>query len=358
MKKIDSFRGLPFKYESFLIEKYDSFMTTCRYLEIHYKNHEFHYLLVYQDDKLEELLLFGNNGDTATCFNSLVEIEATILEMCMLELFFNYPQIAKIRLIALYTEYERKKAVLYSRSDDHILKLPSDMDEYMEALGSSTRQHLRSHKAKLLRDYPDARFIAKFGDEIDEQIVDKIVELKRIRMREKGKPPGIDYTYKHNMYHYCRHYGCVTYIEVDGEIIAGSINTMMNKHAFGHVTAFHPRFSKYSVGEMCAFYLIQVAIERGQKKLHFLWGASDLKKRLLAEPSMLFSYIVYKDYTADYYISKAKIKVIDMMLRLKESRFTLPLRHVIAVYRKNYWKLNLMSMLLSGISLIDDVPAT
>ena len=72
MITIQYFNGLPLEYESFLIEKYKSFFTTCRYLEIYQPGDEINYVLISENGSLIEVLIFEMKGDTITCLNKLV----------------------------------------------------------------------------------------------------------------------------------------------------------------------------------------------------------------------------------------------------------------------------------------------
>ena len=334
MHTLKCFKGLPIEYESFLIQKYDSFITTCRYIEVYGKDYDINYMLVYKVGILSELLIFGNKGNTSTCFNSLVNIGQHVIAECTNKLFEQYPAIQKIKIDASYIQYASKKAVLHFTSDNHILNLPATMDDYYMQLGSSTRQHIKNRKVRLLRDYPQVKFITKFGVDIEESIIDKIIQLNIDRMKQKGTIPGIDNTSKNDIYKYSQHYGCVAYIEIDGVIVAGNISTIINKAIFAHVTAHNNDFAKYNVGEICAFYLIQTSIEKGLSGIHFLWGASDLKKRLTAQPHLLYFYILFRAYSFDYLLSKNKALLSRIIIRVKLSKYSKPLRDTIKFYRK------------------------
>ncbi|MDP4238376.1 MAG: GNAT family N-acetyltransferase [Bacteroidota bacterium] len=338
MISIECYSGLPIEYESFLIERYNSFITTCRYIEVYCTTYDINYMLVYKNNTLIELLIFGNKGNTSTCFNSLVDIDQNIVAEFTKEIFEKYSSIQKIDIVASYKEYTFPKAVLCPRSDDHILYLPSTMEDYYSKLGSSTRQTIKNRKVRLLRDYPEVNFVTKYGDEIEENIVDKIIQLNCNRMKNKGIIPRIDDTYKNNIFKYSQYYGCVAYLEIDGMVVAGCISSIINKGIFGHVNAHDDNFSKYNIGEICAFYIIQTSIEKGLSTFHLLWGKSDLKKRLLAKPHVLFSYIIYRSYSLDYIFNKAKTTVLLIMIRIKQSEFIEPLRNAIKGYRRKNWK--------------------
>jgi len=338
MISIECYEGLPLNYESFLIERYNSYMTTCRYIEIYNSNYDLNYMLVKEDNQLVELIIFGNKKDTSTCFNSLVDIDQNIISECLKKIFEIHNSIKKIKIVASYNNYLLRNSFLISEFNDHIIKLPSTMNDYYSELGRSTRQRLRNRKVKLLKDYPGVNFVTKFGIEIEERMIEKIIQLNYYRMKLKGKIPGKDNTFKNNIYKYSQYYGCVSYIEVDNEIIAGSISIILNNRIFGLVSAHDNNFNQYNLGEACIFFVIETAIEKGLSAFHFLWGESELKDRLLAKPKLLFSYVIYRSNTLDYFVGKLNALFIRKLLVIKQSNFTKPIRNVIKNYRSRSWK--------------------
>jgi len=291
MITIECFNGLPLEYESFLIEKYDSMFINCRYIEIYYPACDINYMLVYHDHNLIDLMIFANKGKTSTCLNLLANIDQNIIRKFVEKVFEKYPLIQKIEIGASYKSYSLRKSIIVSKTNDYILKLPMTMDDYYQALGQRTRKGIRNHQSKLLRDYPNVKFVTKFGNEIEKGIVDKIIQLNKDRMKHKGIIFGKTVTEMNNIYEYSRHYGCVVYIEIDGIIIAGRIAYLLNKQIFGHVIAHDNNFSKYNLGQVCTFYSIQTSIEKGFSAFHFLWGGNEFKQSLKAEPYPLFSHL-------------------------------------------------------------------
>ncbi|MDR3651532.1 MAG: GNAT family N-acetyltransferase [Paludibacter sp.] len=352
MISIECFNGLPLEYESFLIEKYDSFMVTCRYAEIYYPSYDVNYMLVYEDDKLIELLLFGNIGNTSLCFNSLAEINQDIITECTTKIFEKYPAINKIKIDASYVDYNLKKSFLNFKSDDQILDLPLTIDDYYLELGYHTRKNIKNRKVRLLRDYPAVKFITKFGLEIDESIIDKIILLNKDRMEYKGKTPAIDEAFKNNIYQFARHYGCVAYIEIDGLIVAGCIATILKKRIFAHVIAHDNNFSKYNVGESCIFYLIQTSIEKGMATFHFLWGENEYKKRLLAKNHVLYFYSIHRKYSFNYFMDGIKTLFSNALSNIERSKYSKPIREVIKFYRKNKRKVKSTDSVSSNLKKI------
>ena len=334
------FKGLPLEYESFLKEKYNSYITTCRYVEVYYPTYDINYMLVYENENLIELLLYGNKGDTTRCFNALVELDQNIIKEFVKKIFETYLPIKKVHIDASYKNYDLKKTILSFKSNDNILQLPTTMEEYYNRLSSGTRKKIKSQKARLLKDFNDVKFITKFGAEIDEKLIDRIMQLNFNKMKYSGAFHRNNITNAvstNNLFKYTHHYGCVAYIEINGEIIAGNISTIINRSLFGHVTAFNPNYNKYSVGEICLFYLIQTCIENGLPIFHFLWGQSDWKKKMQAEPNLLFSYLIYKSYSFDYLFINIKVMFSKLLIKVKQSKLSNPLKIAIKYSMNKDW---------------------
>ena len=334
MISLKYFKGLPLEYEAFMADRYDSFLTNCRYFEVYYPNDEFNYVIVTDNGNLIELLVFSNRGNTCHCFNSLVSIDQKIIEEFIKIIFETYPTIQKIKIDASNISYDLKKSISLNKLDDYILNLPSTIEEYHNILGSNTRQTIKNRKVRLLRDYPKVKFIIKYGSDIEVNIVNKIVQLNHERMKQKGKTSGIDAAYNEKIYKYAQYYGCTSYIEIDGIIVAGCISSIINKTIFGHITSFDINYSKYKVGEICAFHMIQTSIEKGITKFNFLWGKSDLKDRLKAKPHTLFSYYIFRSYSIEYLFHKVKNSIDNEIIYIKDSKYSKPLKQIAILYRK------------------------
>jgi len=333
---IECLNGLPTEYESFIIEKYDSFITSCRYIEVNYPNYDVYYMLVYESSVLIELIVFGNWEKTSTCFNSLVDIDQVVIQKCTEKIFEIFPLIKKIRIEASYKSYFLDRSFLIHRDNDQILTLPSTIEEYSLKLGYHTRKNIKNRKVRLLRDYPEVKFRAVFRIDIEKSLINKIIQLNYDRLKYKGIIPTVNELYIDNIYNYSQHYGCVTYLEIEGVIIAGCISTALNKGVFVHVISFDTDFSKYNVGEICMYYLIESSIERKMSTFHFLWGKTEFKKRFLAESHLLYSYFIYRAYSLDFFYRKIKAVASMTFNRIKLSKYSKPLRGLLKSYRKKY----------------------
>lgn len=335
MISIELFKGLPLEYESFLIEQYDSFMTTCRYIEIYYPTHDVNYMIVKEDGNMIELLVFGNKDKTCICFNSLVDINQCIVDEFIKKIFQAYSFVKKIIIGASYNCYTLNNSFLNSSTNDYILHLPSTIDDYYSGLGSKMRRNLKSNQAKLLRDFPQINFVTIFSDEITEDLVKRVIQLNIERMKHKGVIPGKNDIDIQKIYSFSKHYGCVAYIEIDGKIIAGNICYILNNRIFGHVIAHDNNFSSYNIGYICQLHLIKTLIDKGLSKFHFLWGNSEYKIKLQAKPHSLFSYHVHRTYSLSLIFNKYKAKVLGLIVQVRNSTYTKPLRSVVKSYRRN-----------------------
>jgi len=291
-------------------------------------------MLVYEDGKFAELLIFANRGDTTTCFNLFVDFDHHLVSKFTELLFEKYPVIRRVKFNASYRDLGLKKSFLFSKSNDYIVDLPPTVNDYYLQLGSTTRKHIKNYKSRLLRDYPQANFQLKCRDEIDDSIIDRIIQLNVERMKYKGIVPGLSSDENAKIHAFSQHYGCIAYIEIDGEIVAGCIAYVLNKRIFLHIIAHDNNYSKHNVGQVCLFFLIQSAIEKQLNTFHFLWGDNEYKIRFGAKPHALFSYFVYRSYSVDYIINKAKTIFIRSYIRFRNSKYSKPIRDAVKKYRK------------------------
>ena len=330
----EHFSGLPIDYEEFLIDRYKSFITSCRYIEIYFPNDKYHYTIVKENDSIIDIFVYGLTENSCSCYNSLTTIHPDILTLFTESLFNKYPTLNKIKYSASYAEYNLKKSFLSSTANDYILNLPAHMNGYFQAIGTTTRRHLKNYKSKLLRDYPGTQFIKKTTTDIEKTIIDKIVELSYNRMKSKGIIPGKGKKDAIDFYNYSQFYGQVNYIEVDNAVIAGSISYVIDNRFFLYMIAHDNGFSKYNPGQLCILLAIENAIEMGLQTFHFLWGDNDYKIRLGAEKKQISSYVFYRSYSVDFFISKLKAGMSRNLLAIRQSKYTKPLRDAIKNLRK------------------------
>lgn len=329
------YEGLPFDYEEFLIEKYKSFISNCRYIEIYFPNDKHYFAILKKEDKISEIIVFGILDKNCNCYNSLVNIDQAILKEFSNNVFSKFTALSNIRFSSSYLKYDLKKSFLLSTANDYILNLPDSLDTYFAELGATTRRHLKNYKARLLRDYPQAHFVTKYTSQIEREEIDRIVQLSFQRMKSKGIIPGKNQNDVNDFYRYSQYYGLVGYIEIDGQIVAGSISYIIDNRFFLYMIAHDNDFAKFNIGQLCIVYLIQLAIGKKFKTFHFLWGENDYKMRFNATPHQLSTYVFYKTYSIDFMLSKAKARFSRFLIQVRLSKYSKPVRNAIKFYRRS-----------------------
>ncbi|MDD3321263.1 MAG: GNAT family N-acetyltransferase [Paludibacter sp.] len=338
MVSVECNRGLPLKYESFLIKKYDSSVVTCRYIDVFLKTIDIHHLLIYEDQKLTDILIFDINGDIINCLNTLTFLSEDSVNNFKKYIFCHFPNINSINFPSSYSTKFSETSILTLRSEDFIIDLPNSINDYFKQLGSSTRSNVRKHKNKFSKNFPQANFVTKTGSEIEEKIIDKIINLNFNRIKSKGEIPHVNSSHVGNYYKFAQQYGCVTYIEIDGEIIAGCIAFMAHKSIYSYFLAHDNNYSKYNAGQLSMLHLIQTSIERGFTQLHLLWGESDYKTRFLAKPRGMYSFVVYKFFTFQFVFNKMKEFFTQRLYRFKKSKYSIPIRNLLKSLKKKNLK--------------------
>ena len=289
---------------------------------------------MHENDTLIELLIFDNKGNTSRCLNELVHIEQNIFAEFTKYIFKHYPAIKKIEIISSYNALSLNKSILFRSSDDFVISLPSTIDSYYLELGATTRQHVKNYKRRLIRDYPQVNFVTKMGTEIEEDIIDKIIQLNFDRIRHKGEIPNLNRSHVNDFFKHSQHYGCVSYIEIDGLIIAGCIAFMSGKSMSLYIIGHDNNFSQYNVGQLGLIYLIQTSIENGFSTCHLLWGEREYKTRFLAKPQPMNSYIVFKTYSLDFIFGKIREMRLHIFHKIRISKYAKPIKEIIKFYRR------------------------
>lgn len=338
MVSTECFKGLPFEYESFLVEKYDSCVTTCRYIAIFHASRNHHYMLIREKNNLMDVIIYDCREETVTCLNSLSYLTQDTIDVFTNHIFNNYPNIKTIEFPSSYSSLIADRSILTLRSDDFIISLPASMDDYFKQLGSSTRANVKKHKNKFLKEYPHANFVTKRGDEIERGLIDRIINLNFNRITSKGEVPNTNSSHIDNFHQYSQHYGFVACIEVDGSIIAGSIAYMSNKSMYSYFLAHDNNYSNYNAGQLCMLYLIQTSIENGFTEFHLLWGESEYKTRFLAKPRTMYSYIVFKSLTYNFILNKTKEYFSHKLYDFKKSKYAIPIRSALKYFKKKTFK--------------------
>lgn len=129
MISIECYQGIPLDYESFLIMRYDSFFTNCRYFEVYYQDYGINHMLVSKDSTLIELLVFGIKDETAYYLILWWTLIRESFQSSQKKVFELFPSILKIEISASYRDYSLSISYLSFKSYDQMLKLPLTIED-------------------------------------------------------------------------------------------------------------------------------------------------------------------------------------------------------------------------------------
>jgi hypothetical protein len=144
------------------------------------------------------------------------------------------------------------------------------------------------------------------------------VDLNHERMQYKGIRSGIDDEYCKRIFQYVQKRGCLCVCLVNGEVIGGTINYIIDEDACLHVIAHSNLYNKYNVGQIVLVNTIQYLIERKVKRFHLLWGSHEYKDRFLCVRYSLYKIVIFKQFDIQYVIQRSIFKVMTIKNKLKQ----------------------------------------
>ncbi len=222
-------------------------------------------------------------------------------------LFQQYPN-RYINWGGFYHPYESGKYIAHKTAvvSDIIMDLPEDEQSYLKSLNSTTRKHVQYYKRRFLRDFPEGKLNVYRNEEISHELIEQIIHFNHLRMEEKNTHSDLDDTDIEGFYRLCRECGIVHTVELDGRLIAATINPEINHHGHLAVISHDPEYNKYNPGQIALYETIADCIKEGGERFHFLWEMSDYKKRFGGQLVELYYYHIYPRRSAASLADKVK----------------------------------------------------
>lgn len=231
---------------------------------------------------ISSLLLYERRSTVARVLNEVFVAEPQELADFADAVFGHYPALDAIvvRSAAVTGRVPGYTCLAVPFSEDFVLQLPTDVDQWMSSLSAQTREKLRYHMRRTRRKQPSFRFRTLNGAEISDAQLRSIIDFNRARMEKKGRRFGMSAAEEHGLVALMRERGWLTLIEIDGKARAGLLCTQAGDDVYMHVVAHDPALDDLRLGYLCCVLTIQDAIERSMQRFHFLWGHYDYKTRL------------------------------------------------------------------------------
>jgi len=279
-------------------ELYQSTFATEAYANIYHPGAPKYVLSLRGENKeLKHLLIFEKKGKRINVFSGMCSIEHKDLELMCKACFDKFKKVNRISFINLYNQPEISTYPNFISwfSDDYIIDLPDEIEEYRRhILAKNMKRNLNSSINRAKRDFPDFDFEIIEKEEVKKELIEKASGFNRIRMKEKGRVPGLSEKKTRQLYELTQNYGYVSRIIVEGKVAAVIINTVVGEELYFHVISHNPKYNYYRLGQVCLYLTIEHFIEKGGDKFHLLWGEFTYKYKFGGEKAILYTVEVLR----------------------------------------------------------------
>jgi hypothetical protein len=290
-------QGVPQEIRQAMAALYQSAFSVTEFFSLYKTTGDLNALVLYHGGSVPiHVFAYSLEGGEVMLLNELFDVEPRYLRYFADFIFDRY---SAVHAVNLNRSKHKPDALpypsrLWSRSQDTVIALPATLAEYQARLGSKTRSNFKYYSSRARKLYRDFAFTVATKDEVDPAVVSRIIELNRLRMTGKGIKSGFDSATISRIQEFSRRYGCTSTIEVNGEIVAGTIFYEVGNHCFLEAIAHDPRYNRDSMGQVCLYLTVKHAIEQGREAFHLLWGECEYKYRFLGVKQDLYSLSLYR----------------------------------------------------------------
>ncbi len=188
------------------------------------------------------------------------------------------------------TKYHFHKTAIVS---DVYMDLPDSEEKYLASLNSTTRKHVKYYIRRIQKDISNIEFKCYKKNEISMDLIKQIVKYNHQRMEDKNMKSSLDDDFEQSMYKECQDNGIIHTVELDGKLIAATINNEEYGHGHLSTIAHDPKYNMYNPGQIALYHTIVDCIKEGGNRFHFLWEIVDYKKRFGGHLVELYYYHIY-----------------------------------------------------------------
>lgn len=291
--------GIPPEVGRFLEKRYQSPFSVPEYFETVRGMRSLNAVdITHGESGLRHVMAYAVSGREITVANELVAIDQDYLHYFAAAVFDRYPAVTTVNFNCLKGQpadihYPWR---CWKTSHDIAIQLPRSFDAYHAKLGMRTRKHIKYYINRLRRDYGDFTFQVTGTHEIDPSVIGRIMEMNRLRMKGKSIRSGYDRAYGAKIEEFCRHYGLISTVSIQGKVVAGAICYEVGNEAYLEAISHDPAYDRCNVGQVCLYLTINHMIEKGRDAFHMLWGENEYKYRFLGVKQELYFISLYRSY--------------------------------------------------------------
>ncbi len=259
-----------------------------------------HTWVAYRRGEIIGVLLFRMRGARAIVLTEMFALTSELAEAFCRALFsrFPYAQAAGFNAVTLPAHLTGRPSHSAAFSENYVITLPESVDDYLAALGKSTRKTLRGYGNRLQRDWPDLRWQARRASELrtDElrRLVRQLQAFKRDSMAARGKRAELSARETARLLVLVAERGMVGMATVNGRLCAGSLACRFGDNYVMLLAAADPALESYRLGMLCCFWSVCDCLRDGARECHLLWGRYQYKRQLLGIPHPLCRVWVYR----------------------------------------------------------------
>jgi len=244
-----------------------------------------------------EILLFHCERQRLVVLNEMIEIAPAALARFARYVFEHLPAIEVIRFNAVRTAPAAIGFPVqrHNAKETWVIPLPATPDDYLAALGKSTRASLRSRLNGVAKHFPTFTIKYLANGDIDEDTVRHLARLSEQRIGARGVRLRHDVA---RMMALARTCGFVALLLIDGRVCAGSLNYRVGSCLFGELTAHDPAYERHGLGALCVYHTICESIRRGGRKFYLGGGEFGFKERMLGERLDMDQLHIYRSRRA------------------------------------------------------------
>jgi hypothetical protein len=247
-------------------------------------------------DHPSTVLVFKIRNRQVEVLNEMIEIEPQEIRRFAYYIFGRFDKVDIINFKALQTTADHFGFPVqrYNSKDTYVITLPGTPQEYADSLGKSTRAYIRKKMNRVLLDFPS--FTSRFfiNEEIDEDLVRKIIKFSENKINANGVKLSHDVEQILALVKMC---GFVSVLLINGRVCAGWISYQIDSNYFGAVTGYDPQYEKHGVGNICMHLTICESILRGGAKYDLGGGMFEYKHRMLAKTCSMDALNIYRSYS-------------------------------------------------------------
>ncbi len=258
------------------------------------------------------LLLFTVAGGTVEVLNKAIDIAPVDACRACRALFRAFARVHRIHIEVMFPARQLglDESELYS-ADDMVITLPGSLDDYFAMLGRSTRRNLRSYERRLRNACPDVSTVVLPPAPQRPDHFELYMAWKRRRLESGGETVYFDRLPDRvpRFRELLRRRGEVHLTTIDDRPVAIAYAFPVGQACYLFQCAHDTDLDDLHIGLLSQYWVIADALARGLRRVDMLWGTTDYKERLGAQPVRATRVSVFRSPWARLYCIDEAVEV-------------------------------------------------